>query len=237
MVEENESADITLLISPHLDDAVLSCGRFIAVNPGCTVLTALAGSPPTWTILTRWDSDCGFSLGEDVVAARLREDATALERLGAHQLPIAGLDSQYTVAYGPQPERAGMIREGIDSAIADLGPNACLMPLGLRHDDHKEVRRIAALVAANTNASMDWVVYEDLPYGQNDTLGENHDSAFAAYRAAGFRLTELAPELGAMAVKSDAVEAYESQLLALRQDPDFDQKIISERYWSLGLNR
>ena len=90
-----------------------------------------------------------------------------------------------------------------------------MIPLGLLHPDHMEVRRIAALVAANVHSRVDWIVYEDLPYGPNDTLGEQHDAAFAAYHSAGFQLTEIAPELGEMGVKSGAVEAYESQLRAL----------------------
>jgi LmbE family N-acetylglucosaminyl deacetylase len=116
-------------------------------------------------------------------------------------------------------------------------PISCVIPLGLLHPDHEEVRRIAALVAANAHSAADWIVYEDLPYGPNDTLGQQHDAAFAAYRAAGFTLTEITPELGAIEVKSGAVEGYQSQLRVLKQDPDFDRKIISERYWSLSLNR
>jgi LmbE family N-acetylglucosaminyl deacetylase len=221
-----------LLISPHLDDAVLSCGRFMAIRPGCTVLTALAGRPAEWTAVTGWDSDCGFSLGEDVIAARLSEDATALAILGGRQLPIGGLDFQY----GPQPGRARIIREGIESALADLMPKTCVIPLGLLHPDHEEVRRIAALVAANAHTPVDWVVYEELPYGPHDVLGEQHRAAFDAYHAAGFQLTEIAPELGEMDVKSGAVEGYKSQLRALRKDPDFDEMLVVERYWSLSLN-
>jgi LmbE family N-acetylglucosaminyl deacetylase len=222
-----------LLISPHLDDAVLSCGRFMAIRPGCTVLTALAGSPAEWTAVTGWDSACGFSSGEDVIAARLSEDATALVILRGRQLPVGGLDFQY----GPQPERAKIIREGIESAVADLMPKTCVIPLGLLHPDHEEVRRIATLVAASDHAPVDWIVYEELPYGPDDVLGEHHRAAFDAYHAAGFQLTEIAPELGELDVKSGAVEGYKSQLRALRQDPDFDEKIVAERYWSLSLNR
>ncbi len=207
----------------------------MAARPRCTVLTALAGSPARWTALTGWDSYCGFSLGEDVVAARLLEDATALERLGAFQRPVGGLDHQYVVQYGPQPERATIIREGIEAALADLMPSTCVIPLGLEHHDHKEVRRIAAGVAAEARFPLDWIVYEELPYGPGDKLGEHHDAAFAAFRADGFRLAEIVPELGEMDLKSDAVEGYQSQLRALRQDPNFDRKIITERFWSLSL--
>ncbi len=167
------------------------------------------------------------------MAARLSEDATALARLGGLQLPLGGLDFQY----GLQPERTRIIREGIESALAELMPETCVIPLGLLHPDHEEVRRIAALVAANAHAPVDWIVYEDLPYGPNDVLGEHHRVAFDAYDGTGFQLTEIAPELGEMDPKSGAVEGYKSQLRALRKDPAFDEKIVAEKYWSLSLNR
>jgi hypothetical protein len=181
---DTDSVDAaTILISPHFDDAVLSCGRFMAIRPGLSVLTALAGSPAMWDVLTPWDRICGFSAGDDVISARLIEDAAALDVVSAHQRPVAGLDSQY----GPQPERAAIIRDGIESALADLTPKMCVIPLGLQHEDHKETRRVATLVAANTRVATEWVVYEELPYGPNDELNEHHNVAFAAFSAAGFQ--------------------------------------------------
>jgi hypothetical protein len=35
----------TVVLSPHLDDAVLSVGRFLAANPGTVVITVFAGIP------------------------------------------------------------------------------------------------------------------------------------------------------------------------------------------------
>ena len=37
-----------VVVSPHLDDAVLGCGRFLAVHPGATVVTVFAGNPPQY---------------------------------------------------------------------------------------------------------------------------------------------------------------------------------------------
>ena len=39
---ERGELDRVVMISPHLDDAVLGCGRFMAVHPGCTVITVFA---------------------------------------------------------------------------------------------------------------------------------------------------------------------------------------------------
>jgi LmbE family N-acetylglucosaminyl deacetylase len=205
----------------------------MADRAGCTVLTALAGSPSGWIGVTGWDAACGFSRGEDVVAARLLEDSAAVASLGAKQRLIGGLDSQY----GKQPRRAAIIGDGIETALTELLPTRCLIPLGLQHDDHREVRRAAVRVAANSQAPVEWIVYEDLPYGPDDRRyfhNQYSEEALAAYSSAGFVLSEIELDLGPPDMKADAVERYQSQLRGLRQDPDFDQKIVQERYWALS---
>jgi len=225
----------SIFISPHLDDAVLSCGRLMACREGVTVVTALAGSPTSWDEPTGWDAECGFHPGDDVVAARLSEDRAALDLLHARQRWVEGLDGQY----GPQTGRSGIIRAGIESALVELEPRSCAIPLGLQHPDHIEVRRVALQVAARTHSSTAWTVYEELPYGPNDRSGRFHDEALSAFAAAGFVLTELQPELDpTMRTKSAAVECYVSQLGALRRfNPNFDEDIVIERHWSLELRR
>ena len=227
----SESDGSSLFVSPHLDDAVLSCGRLMAGLTGVTVVTALAGSPDRWDEVTGWDQACGFATGDDVLAARLSEDRAALRILGARQRTINGLDDQY----GPQPGRPGLVRDGIESALADLAPQSCAIPLGLQHPDHIEVRNVALLVAAQAPSPPVWTVYEDLPYGRNDPGGQFHDEAFAAYAEAGFRLRELQPDLDStMPIKAAAAECYVSQLGAMRRfSPSFDRDIESERYWAL----
>ena len=219
-----------LFVSPHLDDAVLSCGRLMARHEGATVVTALAGSPASWDELTGWDAACGFMTGDNVVAARLSEDRAALGVVHARQRSVNGLDDQY----GPQLGRGGIIRAGIESALTEIEPRGCAIPLGLQHPDHIEVRRVALLVA-DAPWSTVWTVYEDLPYGPNDPSGKFHDEAFAAFADAGFLLSELRPDLDStMRIKAAAVECYASQVGALRRfNPNFDQDIEDERYWSL----
>ena len=220
-----------LVVSPHLDDAVLSCGRLLALHPGSTVLTALAGSPPAWEELTLWDGLCGFGPGDDVMAARLIEDRAALAALGATQLTIEANDSQY----GQLEQRAELVRSGIQAALDRMGAGTCAIPLGLQHPDHQEVRRIALSCVAATGSALDWVVYEDLPYGRSDPGGTAHDEAVAAIESAGFRLSDLRPALDPeMTAKAAAVACYPSQLLALRLSPTFDADIEVERYWSLA---
>jgi LmbE family N-acetylglucosaminyl deacetylase len=220
-----------MVLSPHLDDAVLSCGRLLARRPGSIVLTALAGSPPAWDQLTLWDRLCGFGVGDDVMAVRIDEDRNALGVLGASQQIIEALDGQYD----PPEPRADLVRSGIEAALERLSPATCAIPLGLQHPDHQEVRQIALSCVGSSGPPVEWVVYEDLPYGRSDPDGSSHAEAVAAIESAGLRLSELRPDLDPeMTTKAAAVACYPSQLLALRLSPTFDADIEIERYWSLS---
>src|ERR1700732_2299673 len=64
------------VISPHLDDAVLSCAQVLLAHPGSTVVTVFAGRPPDgrWS---SWDKAC-FRPGQDPMRVRQKEDRDAL---------------------------------------------------------------------------------------------------------------------------------------------------------------
>ena len=103
------------------------------------------------------------------------------------------------------------------SALGRMRPATCAIPLGLQHPDHQEVRQIALSCVGAAGPAVDWIVYEDLPYGRSDTDGTSRAEAVGAIESAGFQLSELRPDLDAdMATKAAAVACYPSQLLALR---------------------
>src|SRR4051794_22622949 len=70
-----------IVVSPHLDDAVLSCGG--QLGPETTAVTVFAGAPPPGTPLPEWDRLTGASDPHAQVLLRRSEDAEALRRLGA----------------------------------------------------------------------------------------------------------------------------------------------------------
>jgi LmbE family N-acetylglucosaminyl deacetylase len=84
------------VISPHFDDAVLSCANLIADVPDATVLTIFSGGPGRAGQISGWDRSCGFSTGDDVMGARAAEDLAALQQLGATQRSVGF--SQYRAA-------------------------------------------------------------------------------------------------------------------------------------------
>ena len=49
-----------VVVSPHLDDAVLSCGQLLAASREAIVLTVFSAGPDEGAPLTDWDRACGF---------------------------------------------------------------------------------------------------------------------------------------------------------------------------------
>src|SRR5690348_7447133 len=81
----------TVVLSPHLDDAVWAC--FSLLGEGVTVATVFAGIPesgPGW-----WDAQCGITDSAAHVGDRRSEDARVLESLGATAVHLPLLDGQY----------------------------------------------------------------------------------------------------------------------------------------------
>ena len=97
--------DRVVIVSPHLDDAVLSCARFMAVHPGVTVVTVFAGNPDEYPTPQRlWDVQSGFGPDDDVMEARRAEDRAALALLDATPLHLQFVEHTYLP--GDQARRA-----------------------------------------------------------------------------------------------------------------------------------
>ncbi len=85
-----------LFISPHLDDAILSCGATIAQltrhGEHVLILTTMAGEPPEGLPSTPFiDAICArFTSGRNQIRQRRVEDARAAQQVGAqiYHLPI-----------------------------------------------------------------------------------------------------------------------------------------------------
>jgi len=189
------SAGLDLVVlSPHLDDAVLSCGGRIAA-------TTAAG-------------------GRALVAARRAEDDEACRRLGAEPLHWDLADALYrTAADGAPlyPTRHSLYSEpapGDDATAARLAERIAglpahrllLAPLAIGgHVDHRLARRAAA------SSGREVAYYEDFPYVEWKW--------FALERALGGRRgweAETLPlDARLLARRQEAIAAYASQVPAL----------------------
>jgi LmbE family N-acetylglucosaminyl deacetylase len=217
-----------VVVSPHLDDGVFSCGQLLADHPGSVVVTLFAGRPPAGAGLTEWDAAAGFRAGEDVIAARRREDCAALRLLGARPVWLDFRDSQY----GDTPG-VGALAGALDAALDATGLPAVFVPLGLFHSDHRLAHE-AALGLVRRRPGRDWYAYADALYRHIPGLVDDRLRALAA---AGFAVAPIeTTPTPAGEVKRRAVAAYRSQLRALATPgrPGHADAFAPERYWRLA---
>lgn len=215
-----------IYLSPHLDDAVLSCGGRIwhQVQDGERVLvvTVFAGSPAPGVPLSPFaqEEHTQWNLPPDAPAGRREEDRAALALLGAmpvhwhyadciyRQAPDGSFPyaSEEALWGGVHPAEESLVTE-LAAQIADLPlarGGAVWVPLGVGHHvDHQIVRRAA------TVAALSLIYYEDYPYAQDQGQFEGVFGT-GQWRS---ELTQLSAK--ALAAKVAAVACYRSQLITL----------------------
>jgi len=158
------------VLSPHLDDAVLSCGLFLAAHPGSFVVTAFSHGPPRVSPLPRWDTDARyFPDGADVMGVRRGEDISAAAMAHASTRHLGYWDGQYrTGGYGyqgpPEADLPALIAADLTGWARARPGLAWVIPLGIHHRDH-EITAEAGLIFAGGQAGQVYL-YEDLPYAR-----------------------------------------------------------------------
>jgi LmbE family N-acetylglucosaminyl deacetylase len=192
-----------VVVSPHLDDAVLSLGaaiaRAAARGAEVTVLTVLAGDPQAPDVAPgAWDEAAGFAEAAAAAAARREEDRTACGLLGARPqwLPYWDLD------YGVDRPTA-QVRADVRAALGDAG--TVLVPgWPLWHPDHLWVTELAI---AETPAAARLGVYVEQPYAMWELRPEGPIPTDGAGR-----WRRLNAALRDRLSKRRAVQAYATQL-------------------------
>ncbi|MHB0858669.1 MAG: PIG-L deacetylase family protein [Anaerolineae bacterium] len=244
-----------IYLSPHLDDAVLSCGGAIweYQHSGQAVLAAsfFSASPAMGTrtdyireLEARWGG------AQDPVAVRRQEDLNALRVLGAKALHLAYLDCVYRqdtttreYYYATEESIFGEVHpaeekwhdellDGLTRLVGDLGEVQIHAPLAAGHHvDHILVRRVAHKLQAR-GLCVDY--YEDWPYAGDRTALEQ---ALAPWPA-GLR-TSQTMELGlaALRAKVEAVGCYTSQLSTFWDDLDAMRRAVEQQAYAVGRDR
>lgn len=162
------------VISPHLDDAALSCCLFTAANPGSCLTTIFADGPGSARPLTRWDQDAGYlSDRADVMGTRRREDAKAAALIGAtvRHMPYWGhqyRNDRYGYAGLPDRDLPKVIAEDLMRQGQDPVGDGWVIPLGLGHPDHRLAAEAALIAAEHWLQFQRVYVYEELPYAVQD---------------------------------------------------------------------
>lgn len=198
-----------LVVSPHLDDAVLSAGCLLGVHPGSVVVTVLTADRPTGHGPTEWDRAGGLG-APDVNPPRVRraEDQGALGMLGARPCWLNMLESQYG---GTVDEKS--ITKVLASVLDAYPGTTAVMPLGLWHDEHVVVHR-ACRRLLRADPSRTWLAYADVPYRCLDG-GQHLFARMRELRDNGVTLVPVRVTQEKLRAKFLALTHYRSQLQAL----------------------
>ncbi len=142
---------MTVVLSTHFDDAVLSC--YSVLGSATTVVTVLAGVPREG-VLGEWDEEGGATTSRERVLERREEDRQALALSGSSYLHLDFHEEQH-VGAANSPTIANLA-EGLRPIVgpADL----VYAPAGILNNEHKWVRDAALALRP------DAILYADLPY-------------------------------------------------------------------------
>jgi LmbE family N-acetylglucosaminyl deacetylase len=226
--------DRVVIVSPHLDDAVLSCARFMSVHPAVTVVTVFAGNPPAYPVPMRlWDVQSGFGPDDDVMEARRREDRAALGLLDANPVHLSYVEHTYNA--GDEPVAPEILVDGVLNALAESEPRLVLAPFGLANPDHDVTHRACMLARDRMSAAVSWWCYEDMGYKSiPGMLAWRVSSLFRR----GLWPTPVCPPVDHNGDrKAAAVACYPSQLFALEDDWQIGAKLAApapEQFWRLS---
>ncbi len=199
-------------LSPHLDDAALSCGGMIhqqtQSGERVLVVTICAGDAPpgplsafAQSLHERWQTPA------NAVALRRAEDLAALKILGAEAVHLNVPDCIYrgkadehwyaseSAIFGEaHPAEAELIGR-LAEQLRELGPGRVYAPCGLGHHvDHQLTRRAAE------RAGTVYTYYEDYPYAERESVADGFHA----------ETIRLAPEN--VAAKARAIAEYKSQI-------------------------
>ncbi len=249
-----------LFLSPHLDDAVLSCGgtihRLTQQEESVIILTVMAGDPPSplpqspiiQDLHQRWEA------GYNPIATRRAEDENAAKRLGARPIHMPIPDCVYRTIdvltlypseeslFGEPHPADGAPIILIETPLIFAAEITCLYaPMGVgRHVDHQIVHDWAlALGKANPHLSLK--LYEEYPYTRDK---------MAVTQARRLVAAELHPKIVTLyeenvTAKIEAISCYTSQITtfwnsitAMEQEvrqllTQTGEHTPAERYWQL----
>ncbi len=145
-----------VILSPHFDDAVLSCWHLLASAGEVLVVNVFAGEPPAGA-LGWWDRLAGASDSAAAVRMRIAEDRQALARTGRAAINLPFLDGQYREGDQAAEEIVAALHGVLVAGARIYAPAG----LGDHHRDHAAVR--AAALALHAEGA-EVTLYADLPH-------------------------------------------------------------------------
>jgi LmbE family N-acetylglucosaminyl deacetylase len=175
-------------LSPHLDDAALSCGGTIAASPDRALVITLCTAPPSETnfnaVAVEFHAEWGLA-PDEVLRVRRAEDAEAMTILGVDYVYADWLDAIYRMPEAYH-SRATLYRHPLSDdpllpQVRDLlalliahAPQATIyVPLGVGHHvDHLAVFESAVAFPPDRLAFYEDINYALLPGAVEQRLAE-----------------------------------------------------------------
>ena len=147
-----------LLLSPHLDDAVIDCWSVLTAPGELNVVNVFAGVPPPGRT-THWDRIVGAADSAELMRSRIEEDRAALARPGRTPVNLDFLE--YQQREDRRPPTLGAIDAAVTGVVQAASRLYAPAVLGTPHPDHLRVRAYALACA---EAGIPVELYADLPY-------------------------------------------------------------------------
>lgn len=220
-----------VFISPHLDDAVFSCGGLMAAMANqcdihlLTCFTASMPDPSGFALACQTDK--GLPDNVDYMAIRRKEDLRACHILGAETLwlnlpeaPHRGYHSAQEL-FGSKKHQdwvAKVLLTKLRAVFGELRPDIVFYPLGIgNHIDHIQVIQTMKMIEATATNTTFWQWYDEPYLSKNPKQwpGSQHLTHLEANK-----LPEALQQTEIIAVNIDeyldqkmqACAAYETQL-------------------------
>jgi LmbE family N-acetylglucosaminyl deacetylase len=240
-----------IYLSPHLDDAVLSCGgaihHLLAAGHRVQVITIFAGDAGECDELSPFALEQHGYWGNPPrpLALRRAEDRAALALLGATAQHLDCQDAVYRTAPGGQwiyidlgtlfgtlhpldPVDPAALAGQLASLINSDRQAVLYAPLGVgQHIDHQIVH-LAARQLLQQGYRL--AFYEDYPYAEKPTSTE---SAVAATGAGNWRLEAIPLDTADLVAKVSALGYYRSQMSILFGSAEQ----MPNRVWAFAASR
>jgi len=218
-----------IVISPHLDDAALSCGgciaRYTRQRQRVLVVNVCTGMLPRGMELSPFAQYImgGWRLDYDrAIQMRQREDRAAMKILGADSCDLGFLDAifRHPDAYNsletmlgplmPEDSLIAHLESAMDTLLERSPGSTLYVPLAFgMHVDHQVAYDVGRRLVAN---GQDVAFYEDLPYAAVTAQFDERFETLGGTRA-------FTPEIVAIDAvlrrKIGAIAAYRSQLQPL----------------------
>jgi pimeloyl-ACP methyl ester carboxylesterase/predicted glycosyltransferase/LmbE family N-acetylglucosaminyl deacetylase len=199
-----------VVLSPHLDDAVLSCWHLLGGAGEVGVVNVFAGSPPNGGTNGYWDRQTGARDSVVRMRERFAEDRAALALAGRGGENLELLDAQYRDDGLPVSDVVAAIRARLPAGAVVYAPAA----LG-EHPDHLLVREAALRLKTS---GVDVRLYADQPHasvgGLPGWVTGSADGTRAAERWDA-RLADV--RVGPPRVKALRQEQWDTKLTAMRE--------------------